>query len=206
MSDGDEHAVIDWGVATLPLAGQKVSGDLHLVVPFPGGVLVAVADGLGHGEEAAAAAQSAVTTLKCHAREPVISLVKRTHLALHATRGVAMTIASFNSQDDTMTWLGVGNVEGTLLAADDGHSPKREVVSLRGGVVGYQLPPLRVSCITVRPGDLLFLATDGIRSTFSQGLPLISPPQQIADHIMSHHNKGDDDALVLVARYLGDPR
>jgi len=35
------------------MPGQAVSGDMHLVRPFEDGVLVALVDGLGHGEEAA---------------------------------------------------------------------------------------------------------------------------------------------------------
>ena len=48
---------IEWAVATQPLPGPSVSGDLHLVEPFAHGALVAVVDGLGHGDEATAAAR-----------------------------------------------------------------------------------------------------------------------------------------------------
>src|SRR5437870_3753009 len=53
----DAPPVIDWGVATLAHAGEKESGDLHLVKQVGRGVLVAAVDGLGHGAEAAAAAR-----------------------------------------------------------------------------------------------------------------------------------------------------
>jgi hypothetical protein len=54
------------------------------------------------------------------------------------------------------------------------------------------------------PGDLLVLATDGIRAGFAQGLALGDPPQQIADGILARHLKGNDDALVLVARIMAN--
>ncbi len=54
----ERAALIDWGVATLMLAGERESGDLHLVKPVGTGVLVSVVDGLGHGAEAAAAARA----------------------------------------------------------------------------------------------------------------------------------------------------
>jgi hypothetical protein len=57
--------------------------------------------------------------------------------------------------------------------------------------------------IPVAPGDLLLLATDGIRSGFAEGLRLDQSPQQLADHILARDVKGTDDALVVVARYLG---
>ena len=55
--------LIAWGMAQAVLAGQTVSGDRHLVSPCRDGLLVAVVDGLGHGEEAAKAAEIAVSTL-----------------------------------------------------------------------------------------------------------------------------------------------
>jgi len=191
--------VIDWGVAMLALPGQAESGDLHLVRPFPHGVLVAAVDGLGHGPAAAAAAQTAVSILERYAHEPLLPLMRRCHQGLMKTRGVVMSLASFQMLDGTMTWLGVGNVESMLLRADADASPRSEVLLLRGGVVGYQLPPLRAPVLPVARGDTLILATDGIRSGFAQGLILSDPPQQIADRILATHSKGTDDALVLVA-------
>jgi negative regulator of sigma-B (phosphoserine phosphatase) len=195
--------LIEWGVAARPLEGEAECGDLHVVQPFPKGVLVAAVDGLGHGPEAAAAARSAVVTLADYAHEPVISLIKRCHQRLIRTRGVVMSLASFNALDNTMTWLGVGNVEGLLLRADVAANPPRENVLLRGGVVGYQLPALHASILPVTRGDVLILATDGIRSGFVEDVTLSHPPQRIAEHILARRAGGADDALVLVARYLG---
>ena len=195
--------LIEWGVAARPLEGEVESGDLYVVKPFPKGVLVAAVDGLGHGPEAAAAARSAVAILKDYAHEPVISLVKRCHERLIRTRGAVMSLASFNALDNTMTWLGVGNVEGVLLRADAAADPPRENVLLRSGVVGYQLPALHASILPVTRGDVLILATDGIRSGFAEDVSLSDPPQRIAEQILARRATGMDDALVLVARYLG---
>ena len=57
----------------------------------------------------------AIATLAAYAHEPIISLIRRCHEALRGTRGVVMSIASLNTHDRTMVWLGVGNVEGVLL-------------------------------------------------------------------------------------------
>src|SRR5947209_1317002 len=94
-------ALLDWGVASLPLPGQAVSGDLALVQPFPQGALVAAVDGVGHGEEASIAAQVAIATLQAHAQEDVPLLLRLCHDALRPTRGAALTLASFNAQDAT---------------------------------------------------------------------------------------------------------
>jgi serine/threonine protein phosphatase PrpC len=195
--------LIEWGAAARPLQGEAEPGDLHVVQAFPNGVLVAVVDGLGHGPAAALAAKMAVATLEDYAHEPVISLVKRCHENLTRTRGVVMSLASFNTLDNTMTWLGVGNVEGLLLRADVAANAPRENVLLRGGVVGYQLPALHASVLFVTRGDVLILATDGIQGGFAEDVTLSDPPQQIAEQILARRASGTDDALVLVARYLG---
>lgn len=195
--------MIEWAVGALPLPGQTASGDRHVVKPFSHGVLVAAIDGLGHGGEAAFAAQIAVTTLETFSHESLIPLLKRCHEMLRATRGVVMSLAAFNPRDETMTWLGVGNVEGILVRADPDANPRREALLLRGGVVGGQLPDLRGSIFTVAPGDTLMLATDGIRPEFADTANTIGEPQQIADHILAEYGKGTDDALVVVARYVG---
>ena len=197
-------ALIDWGVATLMLAGEQESGDLHLIKPVGTGVLVSVVDGLGHGAEAAAAARTAVAALNRHAQESVLPLLQRCHQALAGTRGVVVSVALFDRADGSMTWLGVGNVEGVLLYADSGRRRGRERLVTRGGIVGSELPPLRAEVLAVAPGDTLILATDGIRSGFADDLAIDAPPQQLADQILARSGKSTDDALVLVARYLGD--
>jgi negative regulator of sigma-B (phosphoserine phosphatase) len=198
-----ERAVMEWSVAARPISGQAVSGDLHLVRQFEQRILLAVVDGVGHGDEAAAAARRAVEILDQYAMEPPIALVNRCHEALLQTRGVVLTVARLNVALNTMTWLGVGNVEGRLLRADTGASHPCESVLLRGGLVGYQLPALQAGVIPVAAGDLLILATDGIQPVFEDGINVNETPAQIADKILDRHFKGNDDALVLVARYLG---
>ena len=200
----DGAALIDWGVATLTLPGERESGDLHLVKPVGGGVLVAVVDGLGHGAAAAAAARAAVATLNRHAQESVLPLLQRCHQALAGTRGVVVSVALFDRADGSMTWLGVGNVEGVLLYADAGGRRGRERLVTRGGIVGSELPPLRAEVLAVAPGDTLVLATDGIQSGFADELIVEAPPQQLADQILTRSGKRTDDALVLVARYVGN--
>jgi serine phosphatase RsbU (regulator of sigma subunit) len=168
---------------------------------FPSGALVAVIDGLGHGEEAATAADIAVRTLIGHAHEPVITLLNRCHEQLRASRGVVMSMASFNAAEGTLTWIGIGNVEGMLWRAGVTSNTAHESLLLRGGIVGIQMPPLSASIMPVMPGDTLIFVTDGIRPDFAERLNLREPPQELADRILSQHVKGTDDALVLSARY-----
>lgn len=201
------HSIIDVAAAGQALGdhgeGQE-SGDLHLVAPFDGGALVAVMDGLGHGRDAAAASRAAADVLMASPTESVVTLMQRCHEALHRTRGAVMSLVSFNAARSEMTWIGVGNVESALFRASPGAGRPREVVVNRAGVVGYRLPPLRAATLSIGRGDTLIMVTDGIRSQFASNLALDRGPDEIADGILARHNKKTDDALVLVARYLGD--
>lgn len=182
--------------------GEVQCGDRHVFKPYPGGVLAAVVDGLGHGEEAAAAAKKAVSVLEQHAEEPVIFLMERCHDALRAGRGAVMSLASFHMDMGLMAWVGVGNVQGVLLRGGSSLNGAEETLLLRSGVVGVQLPPLQASIQRVIPGDTLVLATDGIRPEFAREIARQRPPQKAAEAILEGHHKGTDDALVLVVRYV----
>lgn len=198
-------ALVEWGVASRALPGQQEMGDRHAIVPFDGGVMVAVIDGLGHGAGAAMAAGMAAEVLEQNAGDSVIALVRLCHEHLKATRGVVMSLAAFHAADSTVTWLGVGNVEGVLLHRDPFGTLNQEVLPLRGGVVGDQLPPLAASIVPVAKGDTLIFSTDGVRLGFAEGLKADSA-QATADAVLARFARGTDDALVLVARYSGLPK
>jgi phosphoserine phosphatase RsbX len=199
-----QPTLLDWSVASRPITGEAVSGDLHLVAARETSVLLAVVDGLGHGPEAYAAARAAIAILARCSHEPILSIVHHCHENLATTRGVVLTLASVQARDNTLTWIGIGNVEGRLVRADCQGKPPFEQALLRGGLVGCQLPSLQASVLPIGPGDLLILATDGIHSGFdSRPFNLNLTPQQIAHRLLDEYYKGMDDGLVLVARYLG---
>ena len=194
---------IDTGVATLALPGQAESGDLSLVRRVGAGVLVAVVDGLGHGEEAASAAHAAVAALDRYSQESLPELVKRCHTAVSGLRGVVLGLAYLDPGAGTMTWLGVGNVEGVLVKADTTARPARVGLVPLAGFVGAEQQAVQARSVPLGRGDTLIFASDGIRSGFAEALPPAATSQALADHILSRHAKGTDDALVLVVRYAG---
>ena len=198
--------LLDVGVASTTLSGESESGDLHLVRPVDGGVVVAVVDGLGHGQEAAIAARIAVETIDRHATAALPVLVERCHESLLGSRGVVMSVAQVDADRDIVTWVGLGNVKGVLVAAD--HVVGRPYTGLvtRSGIVGNAsagLPPVRPWVIPIQRRDVLVLATDGVRAEFGEDVNPADDAQHTAEHLLKQHSKGTDDALVLVARYLG---
>ncbi len=191
------------GAAGKAREGEAESGDRYLVRPSANGALLAIVDGLGHGAEAAHAASLAINVLADRPRDSVVELAQRCHEALRETRGVVLAIASLNLRGGILSWLCVGDVQCVLLRNDPNADPRYWSPVRRNGVVGVKLPPLLPATVSVVHGDTLILATDGIESGFTSRLPLAAAPQRIADHILEHHGKDTDDALVLVARYRG---
>jgi len=192
---------IEAAFATLPLPGQSESGDLCLVKRVGKGTLLAVVDGLGHGQDAASAAHAAVGALDRYSREPLTDLVRRCHEALVGLRGVVLGLAYLDPQAATMAWLGVGNVGGVLLRADLGNRPSRITLVPNAGFIGVEQTRPTTRSVPLAPGDTVILYSDGIKDGFAESLALSNTPQEIADFVITRQVKGNDDALVLVARY-----
>jgi phosphoserine phosphatase RsbX len=194
---------VEWGVAAQCRRGEVTSGDLAIVTRLPDGALVAAVDGLGHGYEAARAAEAAGKVLYEFASQDLVPLVERCHGALRRTRGAAISLAFVSLLKSTMTWVGVGNVEGRVMSGDPSATRLKGSLALGRGVPGHELPTMRTATIDVRPGDVLVLATDGIRTAFADSLDTSGSPQAISDRIMAGYRRPTDDALVVTVRYLG---
>lgn len=193
---------VEWGTAHHASPGQTESGDRAVVLPHRRGLLLAVIDGCGHGPEAARAAQAAVETLRGNPDDSVLGQVDRCHQALAGTRGVVMTLADYDATEGALTLCGIGNVEAVLFRARATRgTPARETALLRGGIIGGERPLPYASVVPVHADDVLVMLTDGVRADFGADLALRQPPQRIADHLLSRNSKGNDDALVLVARF-----
>jgi len=197
---------LDYGVAMGALHGHPESGDQYLVKEFPNAVLMAVADGLGHGDEAAYAAKKAIESLMLSESESLIELMNVCHDALKETRGATITMALIHNEYQ-VSCLGVGNVAAIHWHKKAGDQPTIEELFSQGGVVGLRLPHLRVSEFTAGPGDTLILATDGILAQFTRLSPMCHAlPQTIAEHIFKEFRNPKDDALVLVMRWLNSDK
>lgn len=197
--------VLERGVAGLAHEGEGRSGDVAVFAPSSRGGLVAVIDGLGHGDAAADAAEAAADILCAEVELPPQDLLGRCHAALRRTRGAVMTLAWFDLEQRTMEWTGVGNVEARFVRAGDAADARHASPVVLGGVVGYNLPQVRLGTIPLEPGDAVVLATDGVAADFSVSLESGVAAQELAERVLERHGKGNDDALAAVVRYLGPP-
>jgi phosphoserine phosphatase RsbX len=203
MDLGDVRATvsIDWAVASRPIPGEPRSGDRHVVREVEDGLVIAVFDGLGHGGEAAFAAAMAADVIEHHAEEPVERLAVQCHEQLRKTRGVVMGLARL-TRAGSLTWLAIGDVEGVVVPDPDGDGQIRSLPQHRG-IAGFTLPPLNPEAFELRVGDLLLMATDGIRPDGLRRRVGRSNIQWLANDILVRSARENDDALVLVVTYGG---
>lgn len=201
MNHNGNSYCLEWSVARYPKKGEEISGDLSFVKEVKDKVLLAAIDGLGHGEKALNASEKAVHSLKEFSNESLISLVKTCHENLKSTRGVVMSVAVLNSVENTLTWLGVGNVEGMLLRGNDNKFDKTDTILSCRGILGYKLPLLKASMVSITPGDILIFTTDGVRYGFEKNINANMSPDTIVKYIASNYRNTSDDALILAARY-----
>jgi hypothetical protein len=180
--------------------GHRDSGDQCCVHTRGQHTIVGVLDGLGHGPAAASAAKLGVDQIQQSHAHDVVTLMRECHGRLRGSRGAVMSLAMFDSLDRTMTWIGVGNVRGTLWCA---RTAKWKSLLLRSGVVGEVLPQLQASIVPVTEGDTLVFTTDGVGPDIDQRLLNGASLQASAERILARCRTGRDDALVLLARFRG---
>ena len=156
--------------------------------------LLAIIDGLGHGPEAAIAAQAAMDLLAAHAALPLAELFVRLDARLVSTRGAAIGLVQVHGQ--RLRHAGVGNTRAL-------HRRGEAVARLpsQNGIVGGGVPArLVVNELDLAPGDWLLLYTDGIQEAVH--LPVELPewrrdPATLCQHVLTHWHSGRDDAGVL---------
>lgn len=195
--------IVDWGVAIRALAGNEISGDGYTVKIFEDKALVVAVDGLGHGKAAAEASRIAIKAIEDSQSEDPIQITRSCHEALKGSLGAVLSLALVNAKNNSMTWLGIGDVEGILKRSNPDIYPSHETLFLTGGILGYLVQSVRPSVLPIKKGDTLVFATDGVRGGFAEEVNPTDSPCQIADKILEKYNKNTDDALVLAVRYLG---
>ena len=154
-----------------------------------------------HGQNAAAAAQSAASILESYTHQTLIDLFARCDKECRTAGGVSISAAIFNR--GRVSWFGVGNVNGIIYHHDPESTPPYLMLEQFGGLVGDGHFKLREQTIPLKPGDLTILASDGMKPEFVKALPIEGKPRVVADQLLSSYTRDDADSLIIVTRYLG---
>ena len=185
------------GGVAVPMRGEVVCGDSYAAFTHLEGWTVIVADGLGHGPNAAQASEEAIRIFRKHERASPVDILAAVHAGLRHTRGGAVSVAR-NNGTGTLEFAGIGNVAGAIISAGE----VKRTVSL-AGTVGHVIRRLQAFEYPFPAGSSLVMYSDGIGTTWSldrhPGL-IEAHPSLIAGVIYRDFARGLDDATVMVAR------
>ncbi len=195
-----EERLLEYGVVVCPAAGEEVCGDAWAVATTSNATLFLLADGLGHGPQAAEAAQTAVGVFRDQLKLGPAGILQAAHLALKSTRGAAMAVAQVPHNDGELRYAGVGNISGAIKPRGEGRG--LSMVS-QNGTVGHVVRKLQEFVYPWTADHLLIMHSDGLASQWHleryPGITLRHPSLS-AGVLYRDHKRGRDDVTVLVAR------
>ncbi|HEU4453786.1 MAG TPA: SpoIIE family protein phosphatase [Longimicrobium sp.] len=199
VEPGPAETGISVGAVVVAKPGQEVCGDDAGSEEREGRTTMVVADGLGHGPDAAEASRAAMRVLRENPGEAPGELLHRMHAALRPTRGAAVLAVRIDARTGMARGAGVGNISGSVVTPDGG---SRSLVS-HNGIVGHEMRKVQEFEIPWPTASALVMHSDGIGSRWSleryPGL-LGRDPAVIAAVLYRDFCRGTDDATVLVAR------
>jgi anti-sigma regulatory factor (Ser/Thr protein kinase) len=196
-----EPCAMEVGALCVPMAGEEACGDGWAVSCGPEGATLLGVDGLGHGPEAAKAADAAVHALERRPTATPSEVLHAAHEALRITRGAAQSVARIDYSSGQVRFAGIGNVN---CVVHDGVA-RRALVS-HNGIVGANMRKVQEFTADYPPGALCILHSDGVQTHWDladyPGLHTRAPAL-VAGILMRDFIRGRDDAMVLVGRRRG---
>ena len=186
------------GIWTRPHPQEDLNGDAYFIRRRAGQTLLAVVDGLGHGEGAHEASRVALAVLAEWQGEGLEDIFRTAHAALRPTRGAVMGACVLDTARGTFQYAGVGNIEVRVLDAPE---PVRPISN--NGTLGARMDKVRVWSYPWTEGARVVLASDGVSATWDiNDYPGLSrhSPQLLAGILMRDYGRDTDDATVLVGR------
>ena len=191
---------LSFGVATRAYRNMEYNGDSFVIKTWNKLALVALIDGLGHGQNASQAASTTREYIEKHYDRPLESLFRGVGRACHATRGVVMALAQFdcNTAPIKLTFASIGNIEARVF-----DSPTPINLRVRRGVMGFNAPHPVINEYSWSPDNVLVLHTDGLKTMRNWGdFPELAGAtvEYAAQRILQKLVTGNDDATVIVVR------
>ncbi|PPD23825.1 MAG: hypothetical protein CTY18_07955 [Methylomonas sp.] len=189
---------LDTGVVTYAKPGEELNGDTYFVESGEGKGLIAVIDGLGHGEQACKAAQNASEYIKDHADQGLQALFSGVNKECQSTHGVVMAIAHLDWRLGKLAFASVGNIEAKILKQQE----KIHLPAVRG-FIGRVAPVPKVVNMEWNPEWILVLHSDGVSKNWQShdfAYLFDKRAQPMAEHMYQKLHLEHDDATILVAK------
>lgn len=193
----DGHAACA-GAVSLAAPGEAVCGDGWAFALDGERSAIMVADGLGHGPDAAEAAQVALETFREEPLAAPAQILARTHEALRRTRGAAVMVLQADAAAGVVRSAGAGNVMARLVSGVSDRT-----LLCQHGTAGVAIRSPEEYATPWPPHALLVVFTDGIESRWKPErlVPLLArDPTLAAAVLVRDHSRRRDDATVAVLR------
>lgn len=195
---GDTRSRMQYGTICVPIAGEEECGDAWAVSENEDEITILVADGLGHGPEAAVASRTAVLTLESQGNQTPSILINAMHQAMRITRGAALAIGQVRFSTASLHFAGVGNITACLIEGEN----RKQLVS-HNGTVGHNMRKVQEFTVPWPEGALYIMCSDGINTHWDlshyPGLASCHPAL-IAGIIYRDSTRARDDATVVVVK------
>lgn len=188
----------DIGVVCLPIASEEACGDDWSTISKPNSITILVADGLGHGPDAARASHAAVEVLLQKADAYPATVIREAHSALAGTRGAAIAVVQINASLEQLRFSGIGNVEACII---DGEVSRHMMA--HNGIVGSNLRKVQEFTVPWMTDSTLVMHSDGLGTRWNlAGYPGLCAchPAVIAATLYRDFVRRRDDVTVLVLR------
>jgi anti-sigma regulatory factor (Ser/Thr protein kinase) len=197
----EQQSLLDVAGFAVPIEGERVCGDAMDWVETHDRFIVILADGLGHGPQAAEAADEAIKTFRAHSSLSPGAILARVNDALRKTRGAAAAIAEVRPLSGTIIYSGVGNIAGIMMSAG---KLGRNMVS-HNGTLGHIVPRIQeFTSVWPRDGRLIMFS-DGLQTRWdlSQYPGLTTrPAAMIAAVLLRDLRRSRDDSSVFVLQAM----
>ncbi len=191
-----------FGLVNVAIKGEEVCGDAGAPLDVGNGRMrLLLADGLGHGPNAAEASKMALKVFAAEPQLPLISLLEKIHDALRTTRGAAVAVAEMDAQRGRLSYAGVGNIAGYIVQADSAEST--HLVSMNG-TLGAVRSRIQEFNYPWNADSLLVMTSDGIKNHWRldryAGIAN-RHPSLIAGILFRDQGRTNDDATVATLRF-----
>lgn len=186
------------GAVCLPMPGEDVCGDAWTVNIAGPGLTLVVADGLGHGPDAANASRKATEVANRSVRQPPALLLQDIHEGLRGTRGAAVAVTEIDVDRGQLHFAGIGNIAVCTFDSDT----RRHLIS-HNGIVGTNLRKVQEFAQSWASPMLLIAHSDGINTRWDlDSHPNLRHchPSVIASLLYRDYCRGRDDVSVVVLR------
>jgi anti-sigma regulatory factor (Ser/Thr protein kinase) len=191
-------AEMEIGAICLPKSGESISGDAWGVESAQGRHIYLIADGLGHGPDAARASHAAVRVLESRPEDDPAAMLGTCHRALASTRGAAVAVGRIAPAEEKGSFAGVGNIACVVQSV----AGRRQLAS-HNGTVGHNLRRVQQFEFALPRGALLIFHSDGLATHWNLAeYPGLTTrhPGLIAGVLCRDHERGRDDVTVVVVR------